>query len=358
MRLLPLFGGLCLLLAACDTQPATLVGGVPSGDEGGCSVPVDAFVSGGVQKDAIPALTNPPMAAPGEAAYLADDSRVLGVHLGGEALAVPHNILWWHEIVNLDRDGVALAVTYCPLTGSSLVFDRAAAGGAAFGVSGLLFKNNLTMYDRNTNESLWPQMLRKAGCGPRNGRALAPYPVVEMTWKGWRTLYPDTRVLSAATGHNRDYRPSAYPYGAYEQKNNEQLLVPMPLDPRRPPKERVLGIPNDRSGIAFPFDALDNGAPYRVVKDAVGQFQVVVFWDREKQAAMAYYPATRSGFLTFQVRDGRITDVETGSRWEVDGRAVDGPLAGTRLEPVAEAYVAFWFAWATFQPEARLWTGS
>ena len=62
--------------------------------------------------------------------------------------------------------------------------------------------------------------------------------------------------------------------------------------------------------------------------------------------------------LTF-ARDGDedapITDAETGSTWDVTGRAIDGPLAGSRLEPVAHGD-HFWFAWAAFVPNTEIWT--
>ncbi|MEX0601117.1 MAG: DUF3179 domain-containing (seleno)protein, partial [Rhodothermales bacterium] len=151
------------------------------------------------------------MVSADQATYLVDDSRVIGLHFDGKPTAIPHNILWHHEIVNLNGSDMDLAVTYCPLTGSSMAFDRADLNGAEFGVSGLLFKNNLTMYDRRSGESLWPQMNREAGCGPNAGTALTMFPVVEMTWGGWRELHPDTEVISANTGFSRGYREEHYP---------------------------------------------------------------------------------------------------------------------------------------------------
>ena len=58
--------------------------------------------------------------------------------------------------------------------------------------------------------------------------------------------------------------------------------------------------------------------------------------------------------MTLEVRSTGIYDVETGSRWSVEGRAVEGALAGETLEPVEEAYVAFWGAWAAFFPDTGL----
>ncbi|MEX0600179.1 MAG: DUF3179 domain-containing protein, partial [Rhodothermales bacterium] len=311
------------------------------------------LVSGGVPKDGIPALTDPEFVAPGEAGYLTDDSRVIGLEIGGDMLAIPHNILWYHEIVNLNRGGEQLAVTYCPLTGSSLAFDRSAADGAEFGVSGLLFQNNLVMYDRNTEESLWPQMNREAGCGTKDGTVLEMRPIVEMTWEAWRMLHPDTRVVSANTGFSRTYSPSGYPYGNYEQTNNANLLFDMPIDERRPPKERALGIPLD-GGVAFPFGTLDRDA-FTVVSTQVAGRDIVVFWDRSSRGAMAFSPVVDGERLQFEAREEGLFDAGTSSRWTIDGRAVSGPLEDTRLEPVAEAYVAFWFAWAAFHPETKIW---
>jgi hypothetical protein len=345
-------GAVVLLAAGCSDEGGAT--GPPRSDQTlVCSIPRGEIFNGGPGKDGIPALTNPSTTTadgPG-IEYLADRDRVVGVRAGDEVLAVPLNILWWHEIVNVDMDGRRLAITHCPLTGSTLVFDRSAVGGAEFGVSGLLFRNNLMMYDRTTGESLWPQMSRGARCGPRDGTALELHPAAEMSWDAWRTLFPETRVVTSGTGFGRDYR--VYPYGDYGELDNPELLFPIPeLDPRRPPKERVLGIPDGAGGWALPFGELGRLGS----QGAVHLESVVVFWDAVGQGAMAYVPVLDGAALEFTADASGIIDVGTGSSWTVGGRAVTGPLAGRRLDPWPEAYVSFWFAWATFQPETTIWS--
>ena len=360
---------LAVMLSACDSGGAADGGGgngvetsgpLPRVDASNCNIDISHFADGGVPPDGIPALTNPELVSPDEiGGFLTDDSRVIGFFVDGQAYAVPHNILWWHEIANFDLGATKLAVTYCPLTGSSIAFDRAAVGGGTFGVSGLLYNNNLTMYDRTDNVSLWPQMIGSAGCGARVGTSLTKFPVVEMTWGAWKTLYPESRVVSSNTGFNRNYRPTGYPYGDYEELNNPALLDSRTgLDRSRPPKERGLGIPVGTGGMVFPFGLLDDtGKPVRAVHETVGGEDVVVFWDEAAQTAMAYRPRLDGQRLTFSESDGKLVDAETGSVWDVSGRAVSGPKAGARLEPVAEAYIAFWFAWAVFQPDVEIWNG-
>lgn len=339
-------------VAGCggDDSPTDL-----RGPELECSIPENRIFTGQV-RDGIPALTDPLQVGPDAAGttYLSPDDRVIGLKSGDSFLAIPLNIMWYHEIVNLRFGGLDLAVTHCPLTGSSLAFDRAGAGGAEFGVSGLLYQNNLIMYDRSSAQSLWPQMIRGARCGSLDGTSLTMVPIVEMTWQGWRTLHPDTRVLSSDTGRERDYH--VYPYGDYDRTDNPQLLFPQgDVDGRRPPKERVLGIPDGAGGgVAYPFGELQA----RGWVAAVHHGGRVILWDGNREGAMAFQRVMDGSPLTFEVRDDTVFDLETGTAWSVDGVAVDGPLAGRRLTPVPDAYVAFWFAWAAFQPDAELWRAS
>jgi hypothetical protein len=352
------FGALAGLAfaGACNESPTLGAPGIGA-PSAACIIPETQIFDGGPGKDGIPALTNPRLVGIAEAGteYLADRDRVIGLIVDGQPIAVPHNIGWWHEIVNFDFPNQRLAVTYCPLTGSSLVFDRQGIGGAELGVSGLLFRNNLIMYDRTSQESLWPQMMRTAACGPRVGTDLRMVAAVEMTWAGWRTLHPETRVIADDPRNNRNYR--LYPYGNYEDPDNPRTLFPMPnVDTRRPPKERVLGIAVANSdGLAFPFGELDTLGAIAAVHALAGEAEVVVFWDRERRAASAHRPRAGERSLSFSVRDGQVLDAETGSVWSVDGRAVDGPLAGERLAGVDEAFVSFWFAWAAFHPRTILW---
>ncbi len=324
-----------------------------------CTVPTAFIADGGPGVDGIPALTDPtlvPVDAPG-AGYLRDFDRVIGIRVGDEEIAIPLNIGWWHEIVNLQRGSLRLSITHCPLTGSSLVFDRSAADGAEFGVSGLLFMNNLMLYDRNAPASLWPQMARGARCGTRSGTALPMYASVEMSWGAWRTLHPTGVVVSGATGHTRNYQ--SYPYGNYDVETNPQLLGPNPaVDARRPPKERVLGIVRaDGTSVAVPFGVLRTRGAVAVETLQLGSQSVVVFWDGAGEGAAAFVPALDGTPMRFRVVDGQIRDEQSGSTWNVEGVAVNGPHAGRRLPWMSDSFVAYWFAWASFHPETQLWTG-
>lgn len=349
-----------LLLAACGTADGPTE---PTLDLD-CLIPTSELFDGGVGFDGIPALSDPSTSTAGgeNLAFLEDTSRVVGIEMGGRTIAVPMNVLWWHEVVNFDIGERRIAVTNCPLTGSSLVFDRSAVDGRRLFVSGLLWRNNLIMTTREEGSSLFMQMSREAKCGPARGTELDMLPMLEVRWGEWRRMHPETEVVNSSTGFERNYE--RYPYGTYRSLGNSTTLFPAPPhDPRRPPKERLLGIPDGEGGTAFPFLELQDAGSTAAVAAQVRGEDVVVFWKSAAEGAAAFRPVVAEGpregdRLTFEVRDREIFDVETESRWRLDGVATEGPLAGARLDPVADAYTAFWFAWATFQPETDIWTFS
>lgn len=375
MRTGRLVGSVLLLvstLAACSSEPgATGPGESPSGPSPSpsqltCDIDESLIDDGGVGIGAIPALHDPTLVeagGPGTDYLRTEDQagtenirvhdRVVVFRLDGEWVAVPHNILWWHEVVHFPAALTDFVVTYCPLTGSSLVFDYGDLPVSRFQVSGLLMSNNLMMRDPETG-SLWPQMYRAAACGSERGTPLPVVPSIDTRWERWKALHPETRVVSSNTGFGRNY--DRYPYNLYELPDSPPLFEVQDLDQRRPIKERVLGLPVDRGGVAYPFGELSTGSRTAVVRDTVAGEPVVVFWDERAVTGAAYEPRADGRELGFEVRDGSIVDLETGSTWRYDGFAVEGPLAGTRLEPVEEAYVSFWFAWAIFQPETEIWT--
>ncbi len=126
---------------------------------------------------------------------------MLSLTVGEETRAYPLRVLTWHEIANDVVDGVPVAVTYCPLCNSGVAFERTVEGEeTTFGVSGLLYADNLVMFDRAT-ESLWPQLTGQASVGVRTGTQLRSIPMGTVGWAQFREEHPDALVL------NRDDRP-------------------------------------------------------------------------------------------------------------------------------------------------------
>jgi hypothetical protein len=285
--------------------------------------------------------------------------------VNGEARAYPQAILWWHEIINDVLGGKPIVVSFCPLTGSGLVYDSTIAGQLLnFGVSGLLFDNNLILFDRQT-DTLWSQMRIEGICGAQTSTIPKLLPVVQSTWEGWRALHPDTTVVSFNTGFSRNY--DRYPYGDYDQPGNTDLLFPHSfIDPRLPLKEVVLGVENKGVARAYPMSTLNSMGARVAVNDDVNGRPVLVVSDKDSFMIISFErkfkdPAVPEGVLTFDVVNQggfpfTLKDRETGTVWSLTGEALEGPLAGAALEPLSDSYAAFWFAWASFNRDTQIYS--
>ena len=302
-----------------------------------------------VPRDAIPPLNSPDYQSSGEAAeWLQPDHLVLGFERGGDARAYPLRIMNWHEIVN-DRIGdLDVVVTYCPLCRTGLVFDRnlPGVGLLTFGNTGALYESAMVMYDHET-DSQWWQAAGEAITGPLKGAYLDLMPAITATWSDWLTLWPQSRVLSRNTGYERDYQHDAF--DGYSKLDSEPGFPVSTLDHRLQPKAVVLGVEADDGPVAYSLTAM---GPWAALNDELDGRPIVVFSGRSNAGAI-FEATVDDKRLEFAVVDEVFVDVDTGSTWDLAGRATAGPFAGRRLVSVP-SYASFWFSWATVWPGSKI----
>lgn len=338
------------LLAACSQDDP---GPARSSTEGEWAIPRTQVFDGGPGKDGIPSIDRPVFGSiASETANVSNDELVVVVKAGDQVRAYPHNILDWHEIVNDAFDqGLNLALTYCPLTGTAIGWDREVDGSVTtFGVSGLLYNSNLIPYDRNT-DSYWSQMLNLGVRGQHLERGIVTYPVSEMTFGAFKSAFPDGVVLTQNTGFDRRY--GFYPYGSY--LSVESTLFPVSREDRRIfGKERVLGIQHE--GITRVYQ-LTHFEDTHVLLDEIDGASVVIFGSESQGFANGYFSRELNGeTIRFQSTDGESGVVATdqfGNQWNLFGEAISGPDAGEVLTPTA-SYIGFYFAWVAFNEEVEI----
>ena len=330
------------------------------------TVPFDEIVSGGPPKDGIPALDRPKFEDVRRAdSWLNDREPVVMVTAGGVAKAYPLQILIWHEIVNDVVGGRPVTITFCPLCNTALSFDRRFDGKLLdFGTTGRLRHSDLIMYDRQT-ETWWQQATGEGIVGQYAGERLTFVASPLISWKTFKDRYPDGQVLSRDTGFRRDYGRN--PYAGYDRQESpiRRFFRGRP-DARLPAMERVVAVDFNNESIAVPFSVLREK---RVVAEEVGGMPIVVFWapgtasaldngrihrGRDVGSSGVFDPRIGGRSLRFTPDgDGQFTDIETGSTWDILGRATDGPLAGEQLAEIPHGN-HFWFAWGVFKPDTRI----
>jgi len=187
----------------------------------------------------------------------------------------------------------------------------------SFGHAGILYENSFVMYDRKT-ESLWVHVTGRAEWGPLKGKQLAFVPSTVTTWKQWKAAHPHTRVLPG-------YRRGGF-MGTYDALARADELG--------------LAVVVRFRGKLYPYPALRRGP---VVNDRFEGAPLLVYYSAADGTAVAWRRDVKGRELTFEA-SGRqeasgaplLRDRETGSSWSwLDGRATEGRLAGTRLQPVA-----------------------
>lgn len=262
-------------------------------------------------KDCIPSIDDPKFESSSQASWLRDEDMVFAVDHKGAERAYPQRILNWHEIVNDTIAGDPVAVTFCPLCGSALAFERKVDGVITeFGVSGKLHNSDLVMYDRYEG-NLWQQITGEGIIGPaaRRNEKLKQVPIITTTWGEWKKEHPATEVLSRDTGYSRDY--NTYPYGTYEQ-DDELYFGVKNLNKKLQIKTAVYGIEVNGASKAYPESAFD--------------------------------------------KNSAITDTVGGTPVRL-GKTSEGKISVTNLTTKEEIIPIrlFWFAWASFHPDTELY---
>ncbi|NNF53303.1 MAG: DUF3179 domain-containing protein [Acidimicrobiales bacterium] len=328
-------------------------------------------VAAGIQRidprDAIPPIDEPAFESVAAGAeWLSADEPGALVQLDDEVRFYPLSIMTRHEIVN-DRFGdIPVAVTFCPLCNTALAFDRRVDSEVLrFGVSGLLRKSDLVMWDDKTT-SLWQQITGEAIVGRYAGTQLNRLDTSIVSFGQFAESFPDGRVLSRDTGFEIGY--GANPYVGYSSGSRPfAAFFPDEPDSRFPALERVVSVSVGETERAYPFSILYGEL---VINDIANGQPIVVWWapgttDALDARSIADSQAIGTGLalgrevdgreLTFTANgDGTFMDNETLSLWNLFGKATAGELEGSQL-PAIPHRNEFWFAWAGFFPDGEVY---
>ncbi len=329
-------------------------------------IDLDRLRAGGPPPDGIPPVDDPTFLRAEDVDFVEDGEAVLALEIDGDARAYPVQIMTWHEIVNDTVGGAPVTVSFCPLCNSAIAYDRRLDGRVLdFGTSGMLYNSALVMYDRQT-ETLWSHFTAEAIVGALTGSTLETIPVATVSWADFRDAHPEGLVLSRETGHLRDYGRNPYP--GYDEPGEAPFLFDGEVDGRLAVKERVIGIRDGDRGVAVRTTELAEGGVVEVelgARDLVVWLQpgtasalddATVSGGRDVGATGVFEPVVDGRRLTFvRTTDGFVDD-QTRSRWDILGRAVDGPLRGASLEGYPHVDT-FWFAWAAFLPDTDVVPG-
>ena len=302
-KLGPAMAGAWALLAALAVMMADGVGISRAADSS------PRVVQAALIKQKIEGIAHPKFVNAKDAVSIQPHDRVIGVVSGKVAKAYPLRILRWHLVVNDVIDGKPVAVTYCPLTGNTAVYDRDLGGKTITLYPSDKLYESTTLFSDDSTHSLWSQFNGKAISGPDKGKQLKALASINTDWALWKIFHPTTLAQSMETGFAVNYFID--PYEQYEGPGATQFPVSN-TDQRLPRNELVLGVDLDHHAEAFPLSRLFN-VKMPVVTELGGRKVSVVF------------------------------DPSTATAGAADEKQH------------IPAYTGQWFGWAAFHPNSEIW---
>ena len=210
---------------------------------------------------------------------------------------------------------------------------------------------NGVMLVRDKNGTIWSALTGRAIEGPDKDKQLTRVPNVMTTWSHWLMLHPESTAYDMFDGQK-------YPLAELPEEISAEAKSTMgEVDNRLPPYSLVMGIEGSESTLAVSLEGLDQRACFRETID--GQ-EVAVFWYGPTKSAVTFRSELDGRKLTFYADEispetAPFKDRETGTRWTLAGRGVDGPLKGKELEWVPSVQCR-WYAWAAEYPGSTIRT--
>ena len=279
------------------------------------------------------------------AGSLRDDDRVLawirGDHDGG---AIPYR--WFLVPYRVISDSYGVFV-YDP----DADFVRGWPASYDFRFHG--WRNGVMAMKNVKDGNVYDCLTGEAVEGPAKGTFLKPLPTLESNWGPWLKAHPKTVAYEMVS----KFKPSPLPkYILSESKSTR----PAP-DPRLDPEVRVFGLTAGKSHKAWELDGL-LARGRRVVAETVGGHKVLILVDPAVRSVVAFAPETDGkspspASITFDPQPADPAapwrDRETGSQWNIAGRAVAGPRKGQTLRWLPGVAVK-WYAWAAEHPDTDL----
>ena len=240
-------------------------------------IPDDLLLSqvhwGGAPRGGIPELNQQERVPASDADWMVPEEVVFGVEIDGESVAYPVRILGHHELANDVVAGRPVALVYCTLCKTALLFDSTVDGQVLeFETSGLLWSSNKVVVDRET-DTLWQHLSGEAIGGELSGTRLEQLPVITTTWGEWLAEHPDTETLTlpGATfspdipdrpALRYDYSPGAA-YASYYE--NESVWFPiLETSDALALKTEVIGLSDGDQHLAVPLDELVAAGPQEI----------------------------------------------------------------------------------------------
>ncbi|HXS11778.1 MAG TPA: DUF3179 domain-containing (seleno)protein [Acidobacteriaceae bacterium] len=279
-----------------------------------------------------------PSFAPASEAAVDPGDMVLAVNLNGHSRAYPIRYLGYHHIINDIVGGDPIAVTYCTLCHTGLVWSRILDGRTLYFHLAGINNGNALLRDAETS-SIWQQSTGECIFGHLRGRHLTLISSNELTLALWRHENPKGTILRPVTAVLAQYDPKDW-----EQHVARTRVVVDVSASGIDPHEIIFGVSTNGLHRAYFLRTL---LASQLIQDKFGDpaTRVLLVLGPDNASIRAFAPGDLTFVRTQNPSDSAfMTDMQTGSAWNFQGCAVAGSLRGQCLAPI-DGHKSFWFDW-------------
>lgn len=309
-------------------------------------------IQGTPNKNMFPDIQSPKFLSVGEENKLSNSDTVASFHIGSDYRAYPLKYILFHHLVNDKFDEKPVLISYCGICNSAAAYNPIVNGKTLFfGVLGVLLKNDMVMYDRNT-DSWWIQITGEAISGKLKGNKLTLLPGMELIkFSDFKKAHPKGKILQPISKYSN----------FYEQFDPEQFYDEKPPKPSKSGSvstyDQVVGIEVRGKFKAY---KIANIIKEKLVNDLLNGWSLLIVADPKDRGVRIFRrfldasAETQAMILEFELVGRKIVDKETKSTWNFQGEAIEGKLKGERLTR-PEYLELYYFAWKGFHPNTKIY---
>lgn len=322
---------LCLILASCSSS---------SNDDGADSSdtydPEDPTYDWIVPQNEVlgnfslfPLAYNPILYTASNIDFIDDNTIVAAISFGNEIRVYPANHVHSFEAVNDQMESKNYAITYCPITLSTVGFNTDFESKTfTLRASGYLYKENQVLYDTAT-DSYWSQMELRCIKGVYQSEFYETFNLIETTWETVKTYFPDARVFTnASVSKSSPTNSSNKP-----PENNEPIYGIVEFGAK------------ENSVHAYRLGLFSS--QIKIYTQKINGVEIIVVGNEELRFITSYMNNENIDFTPVQNDFPNIMQDNDGNVWNVFGIATSGPRMGEQLSS-PKGFFASWWAWEDF----------
>ena len=270
------------------------------------------------------------------------DKLVIGIEVQGIAKAYPIQLIGYHHQVADTIGDTPIMVTYCTVCRTGRVFHPEVNGKVeTFRLVGMDHYN--AMFEDATTKSWWAQATGECIAGPLKGTKLKEFPSEQVRLDTWLNGHPTSMILQPDEQFKQQFdQMQSYDKGVSKGRLTKRDSASWKF------KSWVVGIVYKNKARTYDWNML---VSERMIVDSIDDNPLLLVLEKDSASFHAFSRKYMNEILNFNLNADTLIDMNSTSKWNMQGECFEGKLKGSKLSKVS-AYQEFLHSWEYFHPNA------